>query len=76
MVLGIGCYYLWRRGARDGMRERLNSIAAFVTAFVTRFRAQLATELLYLAFSPVSWMAVPFVPLGRKLKALTGTAAS
>ena len=76
MVLGIGCYYLWRRGARDGMRERLNSIAAFVTAFVTRFRAQLATELVYLAFSPVSWMAMPFVPLGRKLKALAGAAVS
>ena len=76
MVLGLGCYYLWRHGARHGTRERLNTLRIFASSFVTRFRAELATELVYLAFSPASWVAAPFVPIGRKLRALGGSAAS
>ena len=77
MVLGMGCYYLWRNGARHEIPERLNTVRVFATSFVTRFRAELATELVYLALSPVSWVTAPFVPIGRKLKAaLAGSTAS
>lgn len=75
MVLGIGCRYLWREGARHGTRERASTVGAFAAAFTRRFRAHLATELVYLAFSPVSWVVAPLAPIGRKLRTLTGTAS-
>jgi glycosyltransferase involved in cell wall biosynthesis len=75
MVLGLGCHYLWREGARHGTRERLRTVRVFASTFVRRFRAELATELVYLATSPISWIAAPLVPIGRKLRTLTGTAS-
>jgi glycosyltransferase involved in cell wall biosynthesis len=76
MVLGMGCHYLWHHGSGSGIGERLNTVRAFATAFITRFRAELGTELIYLACSPASWMVIPLVPIGRKLKSLTGNPAA
>ena len=76
MALGIGCYYLWRANVHVGMSERLQTVRTFASSFATRFPAELGTELVYLACSPVSWAVVPLMPLGRKLKRLTGNQAA
>jgi hypothetical protein len=76
MALGIGCYYLWRANVHVGMSERLQTVRTFASSFATRFPAELGSELVYLACSPVSWAVMPLVPLGRKLKRLTGNQAA
>lgn len=77
MALGIGCYYLWRQGVRDGLAERLRTVGGFARAFVVRFRPELATESVFLLFSPVAWVAAPLAPVGRRLRrALRTTGAA
>jgi hypothetical protein len=76
MVLGIGSYYLWRHGARDGTAERLRTIAAFATGFTARFRSHLSTEAVFLLFSPASWIAASLALLGRRLRRQLRPAAS
>jgi GT2 family glycosyltransferase len=76
MVLGIGSYYLWQQGARHGRIERLRTVFGYARTFVVRFRIELATEGVFLLFSPASWIAAPLVPIGRRLRRGWRTAAS
>ena len=76
IVLGIGSYYLWQQGARHGMAERLRTVRAFASAFVVRFRRELATEGVFLLFSPASWITGQLVPIASRLRRSRGTAAS
>jgi hypothetical protein len=68
MVLRIGGYYLWVQGGRDGWRDRCATVWTYVVTFSARFRRELLTECVFLAFSPASWMVTPFVPVGRWMR--------
>ena len=77
MGLGIGVYYLWRHGLPTPARGRIRTTRAFAVAFVSRFRGELATEIVFLAFTPASWVAAPLAPLGRRIRrAIIGAASA
>jgi glycosyltransferase involved in cell wall biosynthesis len=68
MVLGIGGYYLWVQGGRDRWRDRCATVWAYAVTFSARFRRELLTECVFLAFSPASWIVSPFVSVGRWMR--------
>lgn len=76
MGLGIGVYYLWRHGGSAPAGERIRTVRAFVAAFVTRFHTEMASEIVFLAFSPLSWVAAPLAPFGRRIRAMIGAASA
>jgi glycosyltransferase involved in cell wall biosynthesis len=67
LLLGIR-YLMTQRGVDP--RVRRASTAAHVTSFVQRYPAHLASEVLFLLFTPLTWAFSPFVPAGRRLKRL------
>lgn len=67
-VLPLGCYYILTcPGLTPG--QRLESLRAHGESFVARYRNELASELPFLLTTPAAWMARPFLPAGRRLKA-------
>jgi hypothetical protein len=70
MVLGIGGYYLWRHGKSHSLAARVHGMWSYAWPFIKRFRGHLATEAVFLCFSPLSWVAAPIAPVGRRFKRL------
>ena len=65
LILGVR-YLLNGRGVP--VRDRVASGAAFLRTFVGRHKRNLAFEIVFLAFTPISYIAMPFLPTGRRLK--------
>ena len=72
LTLVLGSAYLMRMGDVP-ITDRLAGTMEHVNGFVRRYRHHLASELLFLASTPMSWACAPLAPAGRRLKrALAG----
>jgi hypothetical protein len=65
--LMLGAWFLL---AQPGVTfsARARATAAHVRSFVGRYGRHLATEAVFLAFTPFVYLAAPLVPTGRRLK--------
>jgi glycosyltransferase involved in cell wall biosynthesis len=66
-VLLLGCHYL----AADGqipVAARIRTMSGYITEFSRRFWRELLTECVFIAFTPVTWVARPAAPVASRLK--------
>jgi len=65
LTLVLGCYYLFAEPKATVANAGRASLA-HVRAFVARYSPHLASELVFLAFTPFYWALSPFRPIGLK----------
>jgi hypothetical protein len=70
------CWMTWFLGAwyllgdrRIALGRRTRAAAAHVSAFGARYMRHMLLELIFLLFTPVSWVSTPFAPAAVKVKA-------
>ena len=76
MVLGYGCRYLLRSRFGGSALQRAAAAVTFASVFIRRFRTELATEGVFLVFTPGLWLATPAVATVRWFRRTRKTAAS
>jgi glycosyltransferase involved in cell wall biosynthesis len=67
----LGVFYLLK-SPHVSRKDRVEAASTFARVFIAKYRRSLAAELVFLAFTPMSAVAMPFLPTGRRLKLAWG----